>query len=59
VKSSDSPSSASGGEVGAGARVAGDAGFRASTFGAAGLSGFFSGFLPKIEKTKANQRYEK
>jgi hypothetical protein len=32
---------------------------RASAFGAAGLSGFFSGFLPKREKTKANQRYEK
>jgi hypothetical protein len=54
VKSSDSPSSA-----GAGAAGADDAGRRASTFGgAAGFSGFFSGFLLKIEKTKANQRSE-
>lgn len=56
MKSSDAPSSA--GAAGVGPCLGEDAGLRASTFGGAGLSGFFSGFFPKIEKTKANQRYE-
>ena len=58
MKSSDSPSSTGVDDAGAGPRWAGDAGLRASAFGGAGWSGFFSGFLPKIEKTKANQRCE-
>jgi hypothetical protein len=55
VKSSDSPSSSD--PAGPGERVSGAAGDCRTLMG--GFSGFLSGFLPKREKAKLNQRLRK